>query len=326
MMEVQVGGGSEVTVPSATLSLVSEQDEVVIPDGITAIRYTLTEDGQEITRQIAVEPTDRVKYYKEEDGYYTLAVYDNTGAIKSKGYTLHSDNVPNISINYSEDVNNNFTTSDEYNGYVALTEVDYSADTEFVVPAGVTKIEYSAGDSGARIAEVEVGDILEYTADVNDSTKFTLTVYDKDRNKKRDLYTWNNDNLHFSYGTAKSYNNKGSESSYENVSYSLPDAAYVDFISSGQTWEVPAGVNKIKPRDCYISERFTAFHDYTVSVGHIVEVPDGTTVITFRQAYSYPYNYGILDSNSRKEIYTTTGNTKHKFKFRMWYGKLINEL
>ena len=129
-----VGGGADVTpIPSATLSLASESDEVVIPEGITAISYTLTEDGQEITREIAVEPTDKVKYYKEEDGYYTLAVYDNTGAIKSKGYTMHSDNVPNISINYSEDTNNDFTASDEYNGYVALTEVDYSADTEFVV-------------------------------------------------------------------------------------------------------------------------------------------------------------------------------------------------
>lgn len=52
------------TVPSATLSLSSESDEVVIPDGITAISYTLTEDGQEITREIAVEPTDTVKYYQ----------------------------------------------------------------------------------------------------------------------------------------------------------------------------------------------------------------------------------------------------------------------
>ena len=31
--------------PSATLSLNSVDDEVVIPDGITAISYTLTEDG-----------------------------------------------------------------------------------------------------------------------------------------------------------------------------------------------------------------------------------------------------------------------------------------
>ena len=96
LMEVQVGGGSDVTVPSATLSLTSEEDEIIIPDGITAIRYSLIEDGEPITRQIAVEPTDKVKYYKEEDGYYTLAIYGSDGAIKSKGYTLHSDDTPKI--------------------------------------------------------------------------------------------------------------------------------------------------------------------------------------------------------------------------------------
>lgn len=312
-------------IPSATLALTSESDEVVIPEGITAISYTLTEDGQEITRQIAVEPTDTVKYYREEDGYFTLAVYDNTGAIKSKGYTIHSDNVPNISINYNEDVNNNFTASDEYNGYVALTEVDYSANTEFVVPAGVTKIEYSAGDSGARIAEVEVGDILEYTADPNDSTKFTLTVYDKDKNKKRDLYTWNNDNLHFSYGTSKSYNNKDSESSYEDVSYSLPDAAYVDFISSNQTWEVPAGVDKIKVQSAYVDTAFSSGYNYT-GIGKVLEVPDDTTVMTFRQYYDMEHNYGILDSDRKREFYKSSGNTKHRYKLRVHYGKLINDM
>lgn len=238
---------------------------------------------------------------------------------------MHSVNVPNISINYSEDTNNNFTASDEYNGYVALTEVNYSADTEFVVPAGVTKIEYSAGDSGARIAEVEAGDILEYTADPNDSTKFTLTVYDKDKNKKRDLYTWNNDNLHLSYGTSKSYNNKDSESSYEDVSYSLPDAAYVDFISSGQTWEVPTGVDKIKIQQCSASSAFPAYYTYD-SIGKVVEVPDDTTVMTFRQYYGTGYNYGILDSNRKVEFYKSTGNRKYKYKLRVHYGKLINEM
>ena len=312
------------TVPSATLSLASETDEVVIPEGITAIRYTLTEDGQEITREIAVESTDTVKYYKEEDGYYTLAVYDNTGAIKSKGYTMHSDNVPNISINYSEDVNNNFTTSDEYNGYVALTEVDYSADTEFVVPAGVTKIEYSAGDSGARIAEVEVGDILEYTADPNDSTKFTLTVYDKDKNKKRDLYTWNNDNLHFSYGTAKANSNNNSESGYDDVSCSLPAVDKIDFVTSGQRWEVPSGTEKLKVQSTTVNGSFGS--DY-VYVGKLVQVPEGSTIITFRQYNDTEANYGILDSDRLREFYTTpSGNRKYKLKLRVWYGKLINEM
>ena len=319
------GGGADVTtVPSATLSLASETDEVVIPEGITAIRYTLTEDGQEITREIAVESTDTVKYYKEEDGYYTLAVYDNTGAIKSKGYTMHSDNVPNISINYSEDVNNNFTVSDEYNGYVALTDVDYSADTEFVVPAGVTKIEYSAGDSGARIAEVEVGDILEYTADPNDSTKFTLTVYDKDKNKKRDLYTWNNDNLHLTNGTARGNSITENESSFSDIS--LPDASYIDFTVSGQSASIPAGVKKIKAM-CYdASKPFPVGLGSYTGIGKIVEVPNGTNTITFRQTYDMSHHYGKLYSDSGAEFYTTTGSTKYKHKVRMWYGKLINEL
>lgn len=319
------GGGADVTtVPSATLSLASETDEVVIPKGITAIRYTLTEDGQEITREIAVESTDTVKYYKEEDGYYTLAIYGSDGAIKSKGYTLHSDDIPNIDITYSADVNNNFTSSDKYNGYVALTEVDYSADTEFVVPAGVTKIEYSAGESGVRIAEVEVGDILEYTADPNDSSKFTLTVYDKDKNKKRDLYTWNNDNLHFSYGTAKANSNNNSESGYEDVSYSLPDVNNIDFVTNGQRWEVPSGTEKLKVQSTNVKGSFGS--DY-VGVGSLVQVPEGSTIISFRQYYDMTANYGILDSDRLREFYTTpSGNRKYKLKLRVWYGKLINEM
>lgn len=130
------------TVPSATLSLTSEEDEIIIPDGITAISYSFTEDGEPITRQIAVEPTDTVKYYKEEDGYYTLAVYDNTGAIKSKGYTLHSDDIPKIDVTYSADVNNNFTESDEYNGFVPTTKVEIKLQkyepASVYPPSGIT--------------------------------------------------------------------------------------------------------------------------------------------------------------------------------------------
>lgn len=304
--------------PSATLSLNSVDDEVVIPDGITAISYTLTEDEQEITREIAVEPSDVVKYYREEDDYYTLAVYDNTGVIKSKGYTMHSDNVPNISINYSEEVNNNFTSSDEYNGYVALTEVDYSADTEFVVPAGVTKIEYSAGSSGARIAEVEAGDILEYTADPNDSTKFTLTVYDKDKNKKRDLYTWNNDNLHFSYGTSKSYNNKDSESSYEDVSYSLPVKESVQFLSSGTTWEIPKGVNRIYVKNKDPNSAYWLGDIYA-------DIVDGDTEI---ECYYPPYDYSAYEVQlvgyPSGTTYFSVSNKKYRKQILIYYGTSIN--
>lgn len=136
------GGGADVTVPSATLTLTSEEDEIIIPDGIIAISYSFTEDGESITRQIAVEPTDKVKYYKEEAGYYTLAIYGSDGAIKSKAYTLHSDDIPNIDITYSADVNNNFTVSDEYVEFIptsvgVITQNPYT----WVAPEGVTKVK-----------------------------------------------------------------------------------------------------------------------------------------------------------------------------------------
>lgn len=159
------------TVPSVTLSLTSESDEVVIPDGITAIRYTLTEDGQKITREIAVEPTDIIKYYKEEDGYYTLAVYDNTGAIKSKGYTMHSDNAPNISINYSEDINNNFTASDEYVNFIPTQTFRFERTgnsyntSHFKLPSGVTRIRFNLFIERADGSIYTYQDSMEYVPD-----------------------------------------------------------------------------------------------------------------------------------------------------------------
>ena len=160
-MVVQVGG-SDVTVPSATLSLTSEEDEVVIPDGIIAISYTLIEDGESITRQIAVEPTDKVKYYKEEDGYYTLAVYGSDGAIKSKGYTLHSDDIPNIDIRYSADVNNNFTESDEYVEFVPRTVVELTLSgynpTSCHLPPGLTHCLLQTVDNKNAITNFDLRD------------------------------------------------------------------------------------------------------------------------------------------------------------------------
>lgn len=148
------GGGSDVTIPSATLSLTSEEDEIIIPDGITAIRYSLIEDGESITRQIAVEPTDKVKFYKEEDGYYTLAVFGSDGAIKSKGYTLHSDDIPKIDITYNADVNNNFTESDEYVEFIPTSvEVITQNPYTWIAPEGVTKVKYEVyfNDSGVAV-------------------------------------------------------------------------------------------------------------------------------------------------------------------------------
>ncbi len=151
------GGGSDVTVPSATLTLTSEEDEIIIPDGITAISYSFTEDGEPITRQIAVEPTDKVKYYKEEDGYYTLAIYGSDGAIKSKGYTLHSDDIPNIDITYSADVNNNFTESDEYVEFVPQTSVELKLNgyepTSCHLPPGLTCVLFQTLKNNTTITD-----------------------------------------------------------------------------------------------------------------------------------------------------------------------------
>ena len=148
------GGGSDVTVPSATLSLTSEEDEIIIPDGITAISYSFTEDGEPITRQIAVEPTDKVKYYKEEAGYYTLAIYDSDGAIKSKGYTMHSNSEPSIDIEYGADINGNFTVSDEYNGFIPVTTVEVKLQnyepTSVYPPSGITCVIFDLVTNNAH--------------------------------------------------------------------------------------------------------------------------------------------------------------------------------
>ena len=85
-----------------------------------------------------------LKYYKEEDGYYTLAVYGSDGAIKSKGYTLHSDDIPKIDVTYSADVNNNFTESDEYVEFIPTSvEVITQNPYTWIAPEGVTKLKYA---------------------------------------------------------------------------------------------------------------------------------------------------------------------------------------
>ena len=189
------GGGSDVTVPSATLSLTSEEDEIIIPDGITAISYTLTEDGESITRQIAVEPTDKVKYYKEEAGYYTLAVYGSDGAIKSKGYTLHSDDTPNIDIIYNADVNNGFTESDEYVEFVPSTSVKMEPQgynpLSVYPPPGITRVLFQLvknnaltnlylDDSGNDIYDVtmqHVSGTTKFEVRINGITKYSFTAF-----------------------------------------------------------------------------------------------------------------------------------------------------
>lgn len=197
------------TVPSATLSLASETDEVVIPGGITAIRYTLIEDGELITRQIAVEPTDKVKYYKEEAGYYTLAIYGSDGAIKSKGYTLHSNDIPNIDITYSADINNNFTESDEYVEFVPTTtlRIENTSRKEYTgrvtVPQGMTKIRYYVF-IGSYVYRDEIanlsGDGTSIVVDYffNSSNVLNTKVYIDDK-----AYTYNNRvTIEITYGTS----------------------------------------------------------------------------------------------------------------------------
>ena len=44
-------------------------------------------------------------------------------------------------------------------------------------------------ESGGGAVTVKTGNILKYTVDTSDSTKFTLSLYDKNKNKKRDFLT-----------------------------------------------------------------------------------------------------------------------------------------
>ena len=90
-----------------------------------------------------------------------------------------------IDIEYSADINNNFTASDEYNGfgYVAqITDEALPLDTEFVVPAGICSVKYDMPESGGGAVTVKTGNILKYSVDTSDSTKFTLSLYDKNKN------------------------------------------------------------------------------------------------------------------------------------------------
>ena len=192
------------TVPSATLSLTSEEDEIIIPDGITAISYSFTEDGEPITRQIAVEPTDKVKYYKEEDGYYTLARYGSAGAIKSMGYTFYSDGNPKIDITYGEEVNNNFTGGDNYVAFVEHDTVEVTVPTTVSPPSGITCVKFTVvkngnsyqywylQDSGNDIYEATIEKQSKIIVSVNGKSKVNYTTYRSDKYK-----------YYFTYATRK---------------------------------------------------------------------------------------------------------------------------
>ena len=306
------------TVPSATLSLTSEEDEVVIPDGITAIRYTLTEDGEQLTRQIAVEPTDKVKYYKEEGyDYYTLAVYDSEGTIKSKGYTMNSNSEPSIEIEYSADINDNFTVSDEYNGFGYVANVSGEAlplDTEFVVPAGICSVRYDMSESGGGAVTVKTGNILKYTVDTSDSTKFTLSLYDKNKNKKRDLYTWCNDNVTITYGTDLIFN----DSSY----FDITKVSTYDVLSVGQSWSIPSGTHSIVILDRLKNGLFRYNFSFIGGAGFgVCAIKSNDTVLTMKTSVgNYTTNYNLVGNNS-KSNYKTVGHPNTPIQYRIYYGE-----
>lgn len=314
------GGGSDVTVPSATLSLTSEEDEIIIPDGITAIRYSLIEDGEPITRQIAVEPTDKVKYYKEEGyDYYTLAVYDSKGTIKSKGYTMHSNSEPSIDIEYGADINGNFTVSDEYNGFDYVANVSGEAlplDTEFVVPAGICSVRYDMFESCGGAVTVKTGNILKYTIDTSDSTKFTLSLYDKNKNKKRDLYTWCNDNVTITYGTNLIFN----DSRYLDIT----KVSTYDVLSVGQSFSIPSGTHSIFViyKDNVPGKLFSYNFSY-ISVGAfgVCAIKSNDTVLTMTTSVEFNTTHYKLVGNNSKSNYISIGHPNYKIQYRIFYGE-----
>lgn len=319
------GGGADVTVPSATLSLTSEEDEVVIPDGITAISYTL--NGESITRQIAVEPTDKVKFYKEDGyNYYTLAIYDSEGTIKSKGYTMHSNSVPSIAIEYSADINNNFTASDEYNGfgYVAqISDEALSLDTEFVVPAGICSVKYNMPESGGGAVTVKTGNILKYTVDTSDSTKFTLSLYDKNKNKKRDLYTWCNDNVTITYGTDIIFTDTG----YIDIT----KVDTYDFLSVGQSWSIPDGTHSLMFCDRLENRNLFRYNFSSIvddlntqtSTPLYYKIKSNDTEITM----SFSFESGVvmykLIGNKSGRSYMSFGHPSANVQYRILYGEYL---
>lgn len=194
------GGGSDLT----TLSLTSEEDEIVIPDGITAIRYTLIENGEPLTRQLEVNPTEKVKYYKEEDGYYTLAMFTSAGGRCRLGYTFYSDGNPKIDITYGEEVNNNFTGTDRYVAFVEHDTVEVTVPTTVSPPSGITCVKFTVvkngnnyqtwyvQDSGNDIYEATIKKQSKIIVSVNGKSKVNYTTYSSDKYK-----------YYFTYATRK---------------------------------------------------------------------------------------------------------------------------
>lgn len=137
------GGDSDIMLKS----LASVEDEFIVPDNISILQYTLSDNDSTIVRSVEVAPTDVFKYYSEydNDNVYTLAVYDLDGNLRHKAYTTSElTNSPIVDIKYGAGINN--LNPDEYNGYVNGSTTTSSISNQiitngnFIVPDGIYKL------------------------------------------------------------------------------------------------------------------------------------------------------------------------------------------
>lgn len=138
------GGDSDIMLKS----LASVEDEFIVPDNISILQYSLSDNDNTIVRAVEVAPTDVFKYYSEydNDNVYTLAVYDLDGNLKHKAYTTSElANSPIVDIKYGAGINN--LNPDEYNGYIngstttlSISKKLSTSTTDYIVPDGIYKI------------------------------------------------------------------------------------------------------------------------------------------------------------------------------------------
>lgn len=127
-------------------TLATVEDEFIVPDNISILQYSLSDNDSTIVRSVEVAPTDVFKYYSEydNDNVYTLAVYDLSGNLKHKAYTTSElANSPIVDIKYGADINN--LNPDEYNGYINGSTTTSSISNKIInngdiVPNGIYKL------------------------------------------------------------------------------------------------------------------------------------------------------------------------------------------
>lgn len=137
-------GGGDSDIMMEFLS--SVEDEFIVPDNISILQYSLSDNDSTIVRSVEVAPTDVFKYYSEydNDNVYTLAVYDLSGNLKHKAYTTSElANSPTVEIKCGAEINK--LIADEYNGYIngSTTTLNLSnkiIDSSFEVPDGIYKL------------------------------------------------------------------------------------------------------------------------------------------------------------------------------------------